>query len=60
MEGERVAARPVLAMKRGNTCGAKGPYCTCSLDQHCEAGTNDKSVRQSARSEIRTIRQEEG
>ena len=27
-EGETVAARFVVAMKRGNACGAKGPCCT--------------------------------
>ena len=36
-EGETVAARPVVAQKRGNARGAKGPCCTGSLNQKREA-----------------------
>src|SRR5215469_3406825 len=32
-KGETVAARPVVAQKRGNARGAKGPCCTGSLNQ---------------------------
>jgi hypothetical protein len=32
-EGETVAAGPVVAEKRSNARGAKGPCCTCSLYQ---------------------------
>jgi len=31
VEGETVAARPAVAKKQGNACGAKGPCCTTSL-----------------------------
>jgi hypothetical protein len=37
-EGETVAARPVVAEKRGNARGAKGPYCTGSLYQEGRQG----------------------
>ena len=37
-EGERVAEGSVRAMKQGNACGAKGPYCVHILYQHWEAG----------------------
>ena len=37
-------AVPLVAMKRGNARGAKGPCCTWGLGQYGEAGANDKSV----------------
>ena len=37
-EGETVAAGSVVVTKRGNSRGAKGPCCTRSLRQQCEAG----------------------
>jgi hypothetical protein len=38
IEGETVAARPVVAEKRGNARGAKGPCCTGSLHQKGRQG----------------------
>jgi hypothetical protein len=38
IEGETAAARPVVAKKQGNACGAKGPCCTTSLIQHGRQG----------------------
>ncbi len=38
IEGETVAAGPVVAEKRGNARGAKGPCCTCSLYQEGRQG----------------------
>src|SRR5918992_3240985 len=38
MEDETVAAGPVVALKRGNARGAKGPCCTCSLYQEGRQG----------------------
>jgi hypothetical protein len=38
VEGETVAARPIVAKKQGNACGAKGPCCTTSLIQYGRQG----------------------
>ena len=37
-EDETAAARSVVAGKRGNARGAKGPYCTWRRSQYREAG----------------------
>ena len=37
LEDERVAAGSVLAGKRGNARGAKGPYCSATLPATWEA-----------------------
>src|SRR5260370_34935320 len=59
IEGETVAAGPVVAEKRGNARGAKGPCCTCSLYQEGRQGGNDKGTRYSARPETKTLHQGE-
>ena len=38
MKGETAAARPVVAKKRGNACGAKGPCCISKSDSTREVG----------------------
>jgi hypothetical protein len=38
MEDETAAAGPVVAEKRGNARGAKGPCCTCGLHQEGRQG----------------------
>jgi len=38
-EDERVADGSVIAKKRGNACGAKGPYCGAISRSKREAGT---------------------
>ena len=37
-EDERVAEGPVVATKRGNACGAKGPYCSVIPPTKWKAG----------------------
>ena len=44
-EGETVAARPVVAERRSKVRGAKGPCCTCSLDQEGRQGCCVKKTR---------------
>src|SRR5260370_41241952 len=60
VEGETVAAGPVVAEKRGNARGAQGPCCTARLYQEGRQGRNDKSTHQSAGPETKGIRQGEG
>ena len=60
MEGERVAARSVVAVKRVTPWSEGALLYMKSWSTTVRQGRNDKSVQQSAGSEIRTIRQEEG
>src|SRR5215467_9518263 len=59
IEDETVAARPVIAERRSNVRGAKGPCCTECRNQQGRQGRDDKGVHQSARPETKTIRQGE-
>jgi hypothetical protein len=59
-EDERVAEGFVVARKRGNARGAKGPCCMQFLRQHGRQGRNDKAAHQSARPETEDRRQGEG
>jgi hypothetical protein len=44
IEDETVAAGSVVAVKRSNFRGAKGPYCTSCFRQHERQGCNDKGA----------------
>src|SRR5215510_176585 len=59
-EDERVAEGSVVVVKRGNACGAKGPYCLSHLRQHGRQGCDDNNTHQSARPAPEDIRQGEG
>ena len=59
-DGETVAVRPVVVTKRGNSRGAKGPWCTARLSQHGRQGCNDKGTHLTARPEAKTLRHGEG
>ena len=54
-EGETVAARPVVAEKRGNARGAKGPCGTGSLDPEGRQRGDDQGPYPSAGPETKTI-----
>ena len=60
IQGETVAARPIVARRRGNARGAKGPCCTRVSESTREAGRDDKGANQSAGPETTTIHQGEG
>jgi len=59
-EGETVAARPVVAEKRGNARGAKGPCGTGSLDPEGRQRGDDQGTYPSAGPETKTIHPGEG
>src|SRR5262245_35715505 len=59
-DDERVSDGPVVATKRGNARGAKGPCCSGFLRRHGRQGCRDKSTHRSARPETGDIRQGEG
>src|SRR5712675_2767490 len=58
-EDERVAAGSVVAMKRSNVCGAKGPCHLQCLQHRGRQGRDDKGVHWFAGPETETIRQGE-
>src|SRR5438270_12607587 len=49
VEGETVAARPAVAKKQGNACGAKGPCCTTKSSSTREARVIVSRRRESVR-----------
>src|SRR6202171_2401728 len=59
-EDERVAAGSVVAMKRSNVRGAKGPCHLQCLQHRGRQGRDDKGVHRFAGPEAENIRQGEG
>jgi hypothetical protein len=60
IEGEWVADGSVVATKRGNARGVRGPCCLYRLFQSGRQGRDDKGVHNFAGPEAETIRQGEG
>src|SRR5215831_9348111 len=60
VEDERVLEGPIVARKRGNTCGAKGPCCLSWFQRNGRQGRNEKSAHRFAGPEKEPIRQGEG
>src|SRR5271165_3024478 len=60
IEGERVTDGFEVALKRGNSPGAKEPFCLRSLRPQGRQGRDDKGVHRFAGPEAENIRQGEG
>src|SRR5271165_4940342 len=60
IEGERVTDGFEVASKRGNSRGAKEPFCLRSLRPQGRQGRDDKGVHRFAGPEAENIRQGEG
>src|SRR5581483_4537986 len=59
-DDERVADGPVVAVRRGNSRGAKGPCCSLLFQRHGRQGRDDKGAHQSAGPEAEDLHQGEG
>src|SRR5262249_35946889 len=59
-DDERVTDGLVVATKRSNVRGAKGPCCSTFFRQHGRQGRDDKDAHQSARPEAEELHQGEG
>src|SRR3954471_11911329 len=59
-DDERVTDGLVVALKRGNSRGAKEPCCSYLFSQHGRQGRDDKDAHQSARPEAEDLHQGEG
>src|SRR5262245_729443 len=59
-DGERVAEGLVVATKRSNARGAKGPCCSSFFRLHGRQGRDDKDAHRSARPEAEDLHQGEG
>src|SRR5262249_61045960 len=59
-DGERVSDGPIVALRRGNARGAKGPCCSYFFHQHGRQGRGDKAAPQSAGPEAEELTQGEG
>src|SRR3954470_21562717 len=59
-DDERVSDGSIVATKRGNARGAKGPCCSYLFRQHGRQGRDDKAAHSSAGPEKEDLHQGEG